>query len=538
MERVSVARDESGAESSVLKDGSVVGGYTLRHFGFGGMSTVYRGMKDGRCFLVKEVDGTNSGEVLALTQEKGLLERLDHAGIVQFEALFEENGYYYMVQEFIEGVSLEERKESGPPVSEEEAREWALQLCDIFEYLHNQTPPIIYRDLKPANLILKDGKLHLIDFGIARVHKDSRAQDTNFMGSFFTASPEHHGAGQTDARSDVFSLGATIYDLLIEGQQRGAPFNHPPLRQVNDSVSQELEAIVAKCLQLKPEDRYQSMGELRLALDPESAQEELQPEVSPPSAPTRSFPKWAIAMMAVAILALAAATFRPGKAGHSHDRGPTEDTGLISTVFDLQDRSGVPVITLGEEIGLFRVLPKESAQDLVERLNKLYHTQCPTCGVYRLEPEGIRIGTYTDPQTQVSSTAVFYAHNDPDAEGRPQWRGITLLTLVNQEQAERMSTTPRMLAGYWRDLLRDLVEISRGRESSYSPLSSQLRDEMLQARARLGEEASMRNLWEVLQELTGERALLLRSMFEKVPDNYRCRSDLFKPFKSYAPLKA
>lgn len=528
MERVSTTRGEGGAAITVVKDGSDLEGYTLQHLGFGGMSTVYRGTRDGQIYLVKEVDGANSGEVLALTQEKGLLERLDHPGIVRFEALFEKGGYYYLVQEFIDGVSLEDRQQNGPHVTEAEARDWALQLCGIFEYLHSQNPPIIYRDLKPANLILQEDRLRLIDFGIARVQKDNKTEDTTLMGSFFTASPEHHGAGQTDARSDVFSLGATIYDLLSRGRQRGAPFNHPPLREVNPLVSEDLEVIVAKCLECKPENRYPSMGELRRALDPQIPEPSAQP-------PRQLHPGWAAALTLVMLCSFAAGTLL------AQGRSPSvfqQDTGLVSTVFDLQDRSGQPVVTLGEEIGLFRVNPKKSAQELVERLNKMYHTQCPTCGVYRLEAAGIRIGTYTDPETQEANTAVFYAHNDPDSAGNPQWRGVTLLTLVDQEQAQALSTTPRILAGYWRDLLRDLVEISRGRKGDYSPLSQELKEELRRARGRLGEGASMRNLWEVLQELPGERALMLRSVFEEIPPNYRCRSDLFPPFKDYTPLKA
>ena len=160
-------------------------------------------------------------------------------------------------------------------------------------------------------------------------------------------------------------------------------------------------------------------------------------------------------------------------------------------------------------------------------------------GVRRAEP------TAWEPQskpirfTEYGCAAVDKGSNEPNRFLDPKSSESRLPRFSTGQRDDLMQMQYlRAMAGYWRDLLRDLVEISRGRESSYSPLSSQLRDEMLQARARLGEEASMRNLWEVLQELTGERALLLRSMFEKVPDNYRCRSDLFKPFKSYAPLKA
>lgn len=127
MERVPVT--DQRLERTVLPAGTVVRGYELHHLGFGGMSVVYRGLKKGQTYLVKEVAADNPVQVLALTQEKGLLERLDHPGIVHFFSLFEESGFYYMVAEFIEGPTLEAYVDSHPP-DETRVRDWMVQLCE------------------------------------------------------------------------------------------------------------------------------------------------------------------------------------------------------------------------------------------------------------------------------------------------------------------------------------------------------------------------------------------------------------------------
>ncbi len=531
MERVTVSDQRS--QRTVLPEGTVVGGYVLTHHGFGGMSTVYKGVKDDLIYLVKEVAGDNSLQLLALTQEKGMLERLNHPGIVRFHGLFEENGYYYMVQEFIEGRSLEDRQDHGPPLHEAEVREWALQLCDIFAYLHQLDPPIIYKDLKPGNVILQGERLRLIDFGIARVYKGDKVQDTELLGSFFTASPEHFGGVETDTRSDIFTLGATLYDLLSEGKNRHQlPSNHPPLREFAPQISPELEAIVMKALAADPADRFQTMAEMREALQPGATRVKVRRR-------SQRGPAWiwplVSALLLLVVLGGGALAFR-NQPQHTHqESGPTEDTGLHGSVFaDHADG----VVSLGEEIGLFRKVPVVEAPQLVERLNKMYHTQCPYCRVYRLEPDGIRIGAYVDPKTKVRETVLFYAHNDPTPEGSPQWREITLLTKVDDAQAKALGSTKKHVAGYWRDLLRDLVELSRGREGGHSPLSAELQAELLQARRNLGPEASMENLWEVLQELSGDKTMQLKSQFEHLPPDYKVRSDRFEPFSDFEPLKS
>ncbi|MHC9540318.1 MAG: serine/threonine protein kinase [Vulcanimicrobiota bacterium] len=244
--------------------------YKVKYLTAGGMSILYTASGNGEQFLIKEVEATDSRNVLALTQEKSTLERLNHPGIVKVYDIFEQDGFYYMVLNYIEGQSMEKLISPIPNVfiQEKVILNWALQICDIFEYLHRQSPPIIYRDLKPRNLV-KDmnGRVHLVDFGIARVYKQGRSKDTEAMGSAITASPEHYGGAQTDERSDIFTIGATLHFLITNGKGVGdEPFRLAPVRSINPKISENMEQVIKKCLELEPRKRYQSVKEMRQAL--------------------------------------------------------------------------------------------------------------------------------------------------------------------------------------------------------------------------------------------------------------------------------
>lgn len=235
---------DGGKDRTLLVDGTIVRGYRVEFLSEGGFGTVYKASRGGKVFVLKEVPADRPPMVLALTQEKGLLERIQHPQIVKFVNLFEEDGYYYLVLEYIDGLPLEALVEEDRRIDEAEARRWGIQLCDIFEYLHGLQPPVIYPDLKPANILLKDDRVYLIDFGIARIHKGDRAHDTKAYGSYHTASPEHFGAAETDRRSDVFSLGATLYDLLAGGRMRKDLASQlPPIRDLRPDVSEDLESV-------------------------------------------------------------------------------------------------------------------------------------------------------------------------------------------------------------------------------------------------------------------------------------------------------
>lgn len=145
----------------------------------------------------------------------------------------------------------------------------AKQLCEVLGYLHTRKNPIIYRDLKPDNIMLRpDGSITLIDFGIAREYKEYAAHDTRALGTQGYAAPEQFGGqGQTDARTDIYGLGTTLYHLVTGYNPSEPPYEIFPIRHWNPSLSQGLERIIWKCIQRNPKDRYQSCAEILYALE-------------------------------------------------------------------------------------------------------------------------------------------------------------------------------------------------------------------------------------------------------------------------------
>ena len=133
--------------------------------------------------------------------------------------------------DFIEGQTLEDylAKAPGEKLPLQEVLEIGIQLCKVLDYLHTRQPPIIFRDLKPANVMrAPDGHLYLIDFGIARLFKPGKKKDTIALGSPGYAAPEQHGRGQTTERADIYSLGATLHQLLSGRDPSEKPFQFPP----------------------------------------------------------------------------------------------------------------------------------------------------------------------------------------------------------------------------------------------------------------------------------------------------------------------
>ena len=266
----------------VLPDNTEINGsYTVSYFTVGGMSVTYKGIKDGLTYFIKEVESTDCKKITSLMQEKEILQRLNHPGIVKVHDLFEYDGFYYLVQEFIDGQTLERLISPIQNVflQERVILEWASQILDIIEYLHRQSPRIIYRDLKPSNIIRdKNGRIHLVDFGIARLYREGKSKDTESMGSALTASPEHYGRGQTDVRSDIFTIGATLHYLATNGRDRSEiPFEYEDVRSINPKISPDLEYIIHKALDLNPEKRFQTIAEFRAAMLGRSENSELPP---------------------------------------------------------------------------------------------------------------------------------------------------------------------------------------------------------------------------------------------------------------------
>ena len=223
-------------------------------------------------------------------QEATLLSQLDHPNLPQVIDFFEDRGRAYLVMEFIWGESLEKRiSRANSPLMEREVLRWAVQICTVLEYLHSRRPPIIFRDLKPSNVMVNNaGVIKLVDFGIARTYKEDKLQDTIALGSENYAAPEQWGEAQTDARSDIYGLGATLYHLLanIPPSPAFLPSEPEPVDSLNPALSAQAAEIVAKAMQRDRADRYQSASEMRqaiLACLPDQAQAAQPPVVEPPA---------------------------------------------------------------------------------------------------------------------------------------------------------------------------------------------------------------------------------------------------------------
>ncbi len=250
----------------------------VRKVGQGGMGAVYEAidtrLHQRRC-AVKEMSSANLATIaerqLAVAnfeREAKMLASLSHSNLPKVTDYFSEGGRHYMVMEFIEGQTMEEHlSTTARAMSEAEVRPIAEQLCDVLHYLHSQNPPVIFRDMKPGNVILQpDGQVKLIDFGIIRFFKGGKTHDTQFLGTPGFAAPEAYGYAETDARSDVYSLGMTLYCLLTakDPPQNLAGFN--PDVDLAACTSSELRRVILKALKVKAPGRWQSAHEMRQSL--------------------------------------------------------------------------------------------------------------------------------------------------------------------------------------------------------------------------------------------------------------------------------
>lgn len=255
--------------------GSVIDGKyeILREIGHGGMSVVYLAMDThlNKQWAVKEIKKKGSGkndEIImnSLLAEANLMKRLDHAALPRIVDIIDNGVTIYVVMDYIEGESLDKILNEYGAQPEELVIGWAMQLCDALAYLHAQKPPIIYRDMKPANIMLKpEGNIKIIDFGIAREYKEQSLADTTVLGTKGYAPPEQY-SGQTDARSDIFALGMTMHHLLTGIDPRSGEA-YAPVRMWNPELSEGIELIIDKCVEPAPENRYQNCSDLLYDLE-------------------------------------------------------------------------------------------------------------------------------------------------------------------------------------------------------------------------------------------------------------------------------
>lgn len=255
--------------------GSVIDGKyeILRKIGQGGMSLVYLAMDThlNKQWAVKEIRKKGNGKddvviVNSLLAEANMMKKLDHPSLPRIVDIIDNGETIFVVMDYIEGESLDKILLEYGAQPEELVIAWAKQLCDVLSYLHSQKPPIIYRDMKPANIMLKpEGNIKIIDFGIAREYKEQSLADTTVLGTKGYAPPEQY-SGQTDARSDIFALGMTMHHLLTGIDPRGGE-KYVPVRMWNPELSEGIEIIIDKCVQPAAENRYQNCSDLLYDLE-------------------------------------------------------------------------------------------------------------------------------------------------------------------------------------------------------------------------------------------------------------------------------
>lgn len=238
--------------------------------GKGGMSTVYLAehKRLHTRWAMKEVR-KQQGTRFDFLAESNILKRLQHPMLPRIVDIFEDRDCIYIVEDFVEGITLDGLLKQQKKVDEPQGLQWLRDLCGVLTYLHGQRPhPIIYRDMKPSNIMLQpDGSLKLIDFGIAREYKQESNADTTYIGTKGYAAPEQFGKAQTDARTDIYSLGVTMYHLLTGKSPYEPPYQFVPVRQLVPELSHGIEYILNKCVQSEPADRYQTVDELVDDLD-------------------------------------------------------------------------------------------------------------------------------------------------------------------------------------------------------------------------------------------------------------------------------
>ena len=243
----------------MLEIGSLVDGKyrILNKVGQGGMSVVYMAMNEraNKTWAIKEVrkDGSQNFDVVkqGLIVETDMLKRLNHSHLPSIIDVIDGKDSFLIVMDFIEGKTLKNIIDEYGPQPQESVVDWAKQLCGVLGYLHSRHPAIVYRDMKPSNVMLKpDGNVVLFDFGTAREYKAQSIEDTTCLGTKGYAAPEQYGGhGQTDARTDIYSMGILLKNML----RASADYDKDP---------QKLGNIIKRCTSRDMCCRYSDVSEI------------------------------------------------------------------------------------------------------------------------------------------------------------------------------------------------------------------------------------------------------------------------------------
>jgi serine/threonine protein kinase len=282
----------------MLSQGMVLQGRyrILRQIGGGGMGVVFLAEDTrlpGRKCAVKEMSPAQlapqdrNWAIAAFRQEAQMLAGLNHPGLTAVTDFLPEGGNWYLVMDHVEGETLKDRLERarGGRLPLEEALNIVRQLCNVLEYLHGRDPPVVFRDLKPGNvMITPQGEVKLIDFGIARFFKPGQTRDTINLGTPGYAAPEQFGGlGQSDPRTDVYSLGALLLHMVTgyDPITAATPFPLPSPESLTRDLPACVEQVISRATRMQPDLRFSSMRELREALFPPTRILPLSPQPTP-----------------------------------------------------------------------------------------------------------------------------------------------------------------------------------------------------------------------------------------------------------------
>src|SRR5437868_5945423 len=249
----------------------------IQQIGKGGFGAVYKAADTqfaDRPLAIKEMSQNNLNPqelheaTEAFKREAHLLASLTHPNLPRIYEQFSDTGRLYLVMDYIEGETLEAYLDKmGGKLPVDKVLTIGIQLTSVLEHLHTHQPPIIFRDLKPANVMLTtDNHIFLIDFGIARLFKPGQAKDTTALGSLGYAAPEQYGKAQTTPRTDIYSLGVTLHQMLSGDDPTDSPFHFAPLQLHGYPLLADLAKLIAQMLEVDSSKRPAAVSEIKQKL--------------------------------------------------------------------------------------------------------------------------------------------------------------------------------------------------------------------------------------------------------------------------------
>ncbi len=421
--------------------------------GGGGMGTVYQARDLNftdvrRLVAIKEMhtlatDGALRASMLkTFRREANILAALSHPAIVKIYDYFDLNDRAYLVMEYVNGSDLELLLGKTKELPPEKIIDWAIDLCDVLDYLHSQKPdPIVFRDMKPSNVMIDSlGKVRLIDFGIAKTFV-SGVKHT-MIGTEGYSAPEQY-KGDVTPQSDIYSLGATLHHVLTRKDPRLEPpfsFNERPIQDFNPEVHPGLVQIIDKALSFKVEDRYPSCADMKAAL--EALRYRPMNLAAPMAAPTAAAPSSAHSPMVNANGSTeffedvpATSTIQPRWTFKTEDEIRCSPTAIRDLAFVGSYDNNVWALNLetGELVWKFATKGGIASSPVVDETNRMVMFGSEDCSFYAVDYRGGRLNWTHTTKDRVRSTArvehghVFFGSDDGkvyalgSANGRVLW---------------------------------------------------------------------------------------------------------------------